>query len=66
MRKNVILFDLDGTLSDPGLGITNSVIHALCRLGIEAPPREILSHDTGGGAARHGAVPGILRRVRHF
>ena len=24
-----ILFDLDGTLTDPGLGITNSVIYAL-------------------------------------
>ena len=24
-----ILFDLDGTLTDPGLGITNSVMYAL-------------------------------------
>lgn len=42
MNKNVILFDLDGTLTDPGLGITNSVIHALARMGMEAPPREEL------------------------
>ena len=47
MRKNVILFDLDGTLTDPGLGITNSVIHALGRLGIEAPPREELYDFVG-------------------
>ena len=29
MNKTHILFDLDGTLTDPGLGITNSVAHAL-------------------------------------
>ncbi len=29
-----ILFDLDGTITDPGLGITNSVIHALHKFGI--------------------------------
>ena len=37
-----VLFDLDGTLTDPGLGITNSVMHALDRFGIEKPPREEL------------------------
>ena len=37
-----ILFDLDGTLTDPGLGITNSVVHALARLGRAVPPREQL------------------------
>ncbi|HPS57789.1 MAG TPA: HAD hydrolase-like protein [Spirochaetota bacterium] len=30
------LFDLDGTLTDPGLGITNSIIYALKKYGIEA------------------------------
>ncbi len=29
-----ILFDLDGTLTDPGLGITNSVMYALRKFGI--------------------------------
>lgn len=28
---NIILFDLDGTLTDPGIGITNSVAYALKR-----------------------------------
>ena len=37
-----IFFDLDGTLTDPGEGITNSVAHALRRFGIEPPPREEL------------------------
>lgn len=31
----VILFDLDGTLTDPGVGITNSVAYALKKYGIE-------------------------------
>lgn len=39
---DVILFDLDGTLTDPGEGITNSVAHALRRFGIEPPPRQEL------------------------
>ena len=39
---DTILFDLDGTLTDPGLGITNSVMHALRRMGYAVPPREEL------------------------
>ena len=31
---DMILFDLDGTLTDPGEGITNSVAHALAKYGI--------------------------------
>ncbi len=42
MRFKTILFDLDGTLTDPGLGITNSVIYALSKYGIDAPDREKL------------------------
>lgn len=34
-----ILFDLDGTLTDPGIGITNSVMHALRKYGIEVADR---------------------------
>ena len=29
MERNIIFFDLDGTLTDPMLGITRSVQHAL-------------------------------------
>ena len=39
---DVILFDLDGTLTDPGEGITNSVAHALKKLGIPVPERRAL------------------------
>ncbi len=31
---NIVLFDLDGTLTDPGEGITNSVAYALNKFGI--------------------------------
>lgn len=37
-----VLFDLDGTLTDPGLGITNSVAYALKKYGIEVEEREKL------------------------
>lgn len=36
-RYDAILFDLDGTLSDPYEGITSSILHALDRLGAPAP-----------------------------
>lgn len=39
---DTILFDLDGTLTDPGLGITNSVAYALKRYGIEVQDRKSL------------------------
>lgn len=38
----VILFDLDGTLTDPGVGITNSVAYALRHYGIEVSDRTSL------------------------
>lgn len=37
-----ILFDLDGTLTDPGEGITNSVAYALEQFGIPTPDRKAL------------------------
>lgn len=37
-----ILFDLDGTLTDPALGITNSVQYALKKFGIEVKDRSEL------------------------
>ena len=39
---DTVFFDLDGTLTDPSLGITNSVMHALERMGRKVPPREEL------------------------
>jgi len=37
-----VLFDLDGTLTDPALGITNSILYALKSYGIENVARESL------------------------
>lgn len=39
---NTILFDLDGTLTDPGEGITNSVAYALEHYGIHNTDRREL------------------------
>ena len=47
MKHNVILFDLDGTLTDPGQGITNSVAYALRKLGHTPPPRAELEAYIG-------------------
>ena len=44
---NAILFDLDGTLTDPREGITRSIAHALERLGVEPPPLDALTFAIG-------------------
>ncbi len=47
MDKTYILFDLDGTLTDPGVGITNSVMHALAHFGITVSDRSELYRFIG-------------------
>lgn len=42
-----LLFDLDGTLTDPREGITKCIAHALERMGREAPPPEALTFAIG-------------------
>jgi phosphoglycolate phosphatase-like HAD superfamily hydrolase len=42
-----ILFDLDGTLTDPGVGITRCLQHALARLGRDVPAAETLRRFVG-------------------
>ena len=42
-----IFFDLDGTLTDPALGITNCIMYALSEMGKEIPPRESLYRFIG-------------------
>ena len=42
-----VLFDLDGTLTDPGLGITRCIEHALVSLGRPAPDLESLRRFVG-------------------
>ena len=41
MRFTHVLFDLDGTLTDPKEGITNSAAHALRHFGIDADPESL-------------------------
>lgn len=42
-----ILFDLDGTLTDPREGITKSVQYALQKMGIDEPDLRVLEHFIG-------------------
>jgi len=42
-----ILFDLDGTLTDSGVGITRCLQHALARLGREVPAASALRRFVG-------------------
>ncbi len=42
-----ILFDLDGTISDPKPGITASARYALAKLGVERPNLDELEHFIG-------------------
>ena len=42
-----VFFDLDGTLTDPGIGITNSVMYALKKFGIEVKDRAELFRFIG-------------------
>ena len=54
---NYILFDLDGTLTDPKLGITSCVQYALEKFGIEEPDRDKLEPFIG---------PPLLDSLRDF
>ncbi len=48
MKKySVILFDLDGTITDSGIGVTNSVMYALKKYGIEVNDRSELFRFIG-------------------
>lgn len=46
-KYKYILFDLDGTITDSALGITNSVKYALEKSGAEIPPYEMLTKFIG-------------------
>lgn len=47
MYHRTILFDLDGTLTDPREGITRSIQYALAKLGIDEPDLSKLEHFIG-------------------
>ena len=47
MGFETVIFDLDGTLTDSGLGITNSVAYVMRRYGLEVPERKELDRFVG-------------------
>lgn len=47
MKYQVVLFDLDGTVTDSGPGIMNSVQYALAKFGILNPDRAVLRRFVG-------------------
>jgi phosphoglycolate phosphatase len=56
-RYDTILFDLDGTLTDPQEGITKSVQYALCKMGIDVEDRAKLLPFIG---------PPLMYSFQHF
>ncbi len=76
MKYRNILFDLDGTLTDPAEGITNALMHAQRRLGREVSPREKLFVFIGPpliemfmsewGLDRAGAEQALVYYREHF
>ena len=46
MEISTVLFDLDGTLTDSGSGIINSVKYALKKAGREIPPEDLLCRNS--------------------
>ena len=47
MKYKYVLFDLDGTITDPFDGITASIIYALDKFGISVPDRKELAAFIG-------------------
>ncbi len=47
LKYDTILFDLDGTLTESGLGITRSAAYAFEQLGLPVPSQEILDSFVG-------------------
>lgn len=47
LHYQTVLFDLDGTLTDPREGITRSIQYALGKLGIDEPDLTQLEHFIG-------------------
>ncbi|MGP1397918.1 MAG: HAD hydrolase-like protein [Inquilinaceae bacterium] len=58
MPRTAILFDLDGTLTDPRQGIVGCILHAFERLGRPAPPAASL--DSWIGPPLRDSFAGLL------
>ena len=79
MKYKYILFDLDGTITESGPGIMNSVEYALNKMNREVGERDTLKKFIGppltesmekyygmSGTAWSKVLPGILCGERHF
>lgn len=69
VSARAVFFDLDGTLTDPKPGITDSIRYAMTKLGREAPPAEELLWCIGPPLPTSFArllasdEPGLIARV---
>ena len=52
MKYKNLMFDLDGTLTDPAVGITNSIAYALRKMDIPVPSFEVLCRHIGPPLAK--------------
>lgn len=52
MKFKNLMFDLDGTLTDPAEGITNSIAYALRKMDIPVPSFEVLCRHIGPPLAK--------------
>ena len=63
MSAEYVLFDLDGTLTDPGMGITNSVAHALAHFGYQ---KTFTTEEAKGffcNGARHAVASALKEAI---
>ncbi len=73
---DILLFDLDGTLTDPGLGITNAVMYSLEKFGLPVPARQELykmigppltwSYQTYFGFSEEKSVEAVKYYREHY
>lgn len=56
MHYQTVLFDLDGTLTDPREGITRSIQFALGKLGIDEPDLTRLSTSSARRYCRRSCI----------